>query len=204
MNLTEVRTRDLISQCLRTREQDVWTEFVRRLQPLIAGVAVKVSRRCGNTDPQVIDDLIQEVFLKLCNDSHRVLRTCNIEDEVSFFGYIKVITANLVYDHFKYATAGKRNYQIETVLDFDPILEMRIPSSESIGLDIDRVLREENVPARDQSIFWLYFHQGFSAKEIAQSVGSGLSVKGVESCIYRLISLLRERFAVSASKGEGR
>lgn len=205
MNLADLSIRDLVDRCLNSRDEDVWTEFVRRLQPLIAGVVVKTCHRCGVTDTHVMDDLVQEVFLKLCKDTHRVLRSCQIADEASFFGYLKVVTGNVVYDHCKYRSAERRNYLAEEALDGVSIAGYHTPAPELIGVDIDRILQEEKVPARDQSIFWLYFRQGFSAKEIAQSAGSDLSVKGVESCIYRLTCLLRERFAEAiAAKGGGR
>ena len=47
--------------------------------------------------------------------------------------------------------------------------------------------------ARDYTIFWLYYRQGFTAKAISQVRGIGLSVKGVESTLLRLIRLLRGR-----------
>jgi DNA-directed RNA polymerase specialized sigma subunit len=46
---------------------------------------------------------------------------------------------------------------------------------------------------RDRMIFWLYFRQGMSTKEIASLPGVGLSTKGVGSVIERLKHSIRDR-----------
>jgi RNA polymerase sigma-70 factor (ECF subfamily) len=46
---------------------------------------------------------------------------------------------------------------------------------------------------RDRTIFWLYYQQGMTAKDIAALPSFNLSAKGVESVIFRLIRMLRER-----------
>ena len=46
---------------------------------------------------------------------------------------------------------------------------------------------------RDCTIFWLYYQQGMSAKDIAALPTMGLSAKGVESAIFRLTRLVREQ-----------
>lgn len=204
MTHAELSTRELVHCCLSKGEQQLWAEFVRRLQPLVAGVVVKTLRRQGVTDLQAVDDLVQDVFLKLCKDDYHVVRVCQIDDEASFFAYIKVVSANVVYDNYKYRSAEKRNYLSEEAFEGDHVADRRQCPGESLVVDVERVLHEENIPARDRSIFWMYFRQGFSAKEIAQSIGNHLSVKGVESCIYRLTSLLRERFAADVAKGDER
>jgi RNA polymerase sigma-70 factor, ECF subfamily len=46
---------------------------------------------------------------------------------------------------------------------------------------------------RDRTIFWLYFRQGMSTKEIASLPTIGLSAKGVGSVIERLKHSIREQ-----------
>jgi RNA polymerase sigma-70 factor, ECF subfamily len=45
---------------------------------------------------------------------------------------------------------------------------------------------------RDRTIFWLYYRQGMTAKEITGLPGIGLSLKGVESALHRLVKLVRD------------
>ncbi|HEU4434467.1 MAG TPA: hypothetical protein VFR51_13875, partial [Pyrinomonadaceae bacterium] len=46
---------------------------------------------------------------------------------------------------------------------------------------------------RDRTIFWLYYRQGFTTKAIALLPAIGLTIKGVESTIFRLTKLVRRR-----------
>lgn len=46
---------------------------------------------------------------------------------------------------------------------------------------------------RDRTIFWLYYQQGMTAKDIAALPTIALSSKGVESVIVRVIRLVRDR-----------
>ena len=57
--------------------------------------------------------------------------------------------------------------------------------------------------ARDKQVFWFYFRYGMTAKAIAAIPAIGLSQKGVESLIFRLVDLLKEKLAVSKGIGGG-
>jgi RNA polymerase sigma-70 factor (ECF subfamily) len=46
---------------------------------------------------------------------------------------------------------------------------------------------------RDRTIFWLYFRQGMSTREIASLPGIGLGTKGVGSVIERMKHSIRDR-----------
>jgi len=46
---------------------------------------------------------------------------------------------------------------------------------------------------RDRMIFWLYFRQGMSTREVASLPGIGLGTKGVGSVIERLKRAVREQ-----------
>jgi RNA polymerase sigma-70 factor, ECF subfamily len=62
---------ELVLCCLRTGGELARTEFVRRFQPLISRVAFRVTRQWGQACSSVIDDLVQETYLKLCADRFR-------------------------------------------------------------------------------------------------------------------------------------
>lgn len=52
---------------------------------------------------------------------------------------------------------------------------------------------------RDRMIFWVYFHQGMTTREIASLPGIGLGAKGVGSVIERLKRSIRERVLAADS-----
>ena len=59
---------------------------------------------------------------------------------------------------------------------------------------LDRLVERE----RDRDIFWLYYIEQFSAREIAALPNIELSAKGVESLIFRLTKILRDAIGGSA------
>jgi hypothetical protein len=66
--------------------------------------------------------------------------------------------------------------------------------------EIDQCLQScAEVPGkrRDRLIFWLHYRQGLSANAISSLPAVGLTVKGVESVIYRLTGLVRGQIAGS-------
>jgi len=57
---------------------------------------------------------------------------------------------------------------------------------------------------RDRMIFWLYFRQGMSTKEIASLPAIALSTKGVGSVIERVKQCIREQITGPASNFENK
>ena len=208
---------DLVLACMRTGDAAAWEEFVRRFHRLIATVALRVARRWGETSPHVIDELVQETYLKLCSDNFRLLRRFEPRHPDAFYGYLKVVTANLVHDHFKASHSAKRGSGTTEVSD-DPISPseadvhagtLAVDTSERQILlkELDVLLRKlAQGPhfERDRRIFWLYYRVGLTASAIATLPSIGLNTKGVESTILRLTRLLRQEMVEgNLRKGEG-
>jgi RNA polymerase sigma-70 factor (ECF subfamily) len=196
---------ELVRVCLQTGAESAWVEFVRRFQPLIAGVVVRMARRWGETSPDVLDDLIQEAYLKLCTDRQSMLDKFHPKHPDAIFGYIKVCTANLVHDHFKAVHAKKRGGAIVNSGDGDQEANWASSTSDVKSIEravligqIDACLRNaESGPnvERDRRIFWLYYRTGLPASAIAALPTVALTTKGVESTLLRLTRQVRERLA---------
>ena len=60
-----------VARCLRGDEQ-AWELLVDRLWPVVAGTVWKCIG--GARDAHVVDDVCQDVFVKLCADGYRALR----------------------------------------------------------------------------------------------------------------------------------
>lgn len=200
-----IPAQELILTCLRSGEEIAWVEFVRRFQPLIASVVLRVARQWGAASPQVIDDLVQETYLKLCAERCRLLQNFKTERQGAIYGFLKVFTANLARDHFKAVHAQKRGGSVGT----DP-LDVEVVSGHVTRNESEVACYERNIlvgqvatclnsvvsgpnATRDSRIFWLYYRVGLSASAIADLSATGLSTKGVESIILRLTRALRER-----------
>jgi RNA polymerase sigma-70 factor (ECF subfamily) len=211
MDYAALSAERLILACTQTGDSAAWEEFVRRFHRLIATVAFRVARRWGDSSPQVVDDLVQETYLKLCAGNFRILRSFKSQHPDAFYGYLKVVTANLVQDHFKAAHSGKRGSgKVEVAVD-PQITSAAVATAKSSERNIllqqvDGLLSRLAVgqhPERDRRVFWLYYRVGLTANAIASLPAIGLSTKGVESTILRLTRLLRQELAADRSRPRG-
>lgn len=203
MDPQELSAQQLVQLCLSTRDHDAWQEFVRRYQQTIARVVTKMARRWTVPSPGLVDDLVQETYLKLFANNCRALREFDCQHENALFGFLKVIASNVVQDHFRSSYSQKRGSgRGEDSLDQE---NAAIPISHNSSDRIERTLRVHEVRrcleaqsgepnfARDYAIFWLYYQQGLTARAISELPGIGLTVKGVESTLLRLTRLVRAR-----------
>jgi len=213
MDPSKLSPQDLLRLCLQSQDQSLWLEFVHRFQPLIGGVVVKSIRRWTTPIPNLVDDLIQETYLKLCANDFRALRQFDCQHDNALFGFLKVVASNVVHDHFRGSYSlkrgsGKQEDDMEKAgattaasADFAATAERKILMAE-IGRCLESHAGETN-SARDQAIFWLYYRQGLTAKAISELPGIELTVKGVESTLLRLTRLLREKMNASSGAARG-
>src|SRR5713101_5738809 len=98
---------DLIRACVDGKAA-AWQDFIRRFNRIIAITSYRAGRRWGEDSPEVVDDLTQETYLKLCADGARVLLEFDSPHPDAIFAFLKVVTANAANDYFKRRRAGKR------------------------------------------------------------------------------------------------
>jgi|SRR5215467_6506457 len=191
----EIPIRELLHLCLGSEDQGLWQQFVRRTQPLIANVIINTLRRWREPTPSLVDDLIQETYLKLFANDRKALRGIKNEYENTIFGFLKVVAANATHDHFRHAQNKVSEVELidQTVPPspngFDRIEFTRLKDKIQERL---QGLASSETYSRDVSIFWLYYEQGYSAKEISLLPSMGLTVKGVESTLQRLTRFLKD------------
>ena len=207
MDPRKLSVQELVSYCLDSQDEAAWTEFVRRFQPLIAGVVYRCVSRRISPQPDLVDDLAQETFLKLCANNFKALRGFDFMHDNAFFGFLKVVAANVVEDYFRKKIAEKHGGgreeedidQVTLVVPFRPN-SLRPEELAILMGQIDRCLAnlasEANF-ARDHAIFWLYYRQGLTANAISQLPDISLSTKGVESTLLRLTRLVKACFTDS-------
>jgi RNA polymerase sigma-70 factor (ECF subfamily) len=205
VNYGELSTHELVQICAQTNETLAWNEFVSRFHHLIAGVALRTARRWGETPPELLDELIQETYLKLCSQNCRLLNTFQMRQPEAFYGFLKVVTANVVHDYLKAAYAAKRGSgnvaeDLERA-EMQPQGESRPTTPTESSIEHDILMHEidqhlvKSLPAqelpRDRLIFWLYYRTGLTATAIAALPNVGLTPSGVESAIGRLTKLVK-------------
>jgi RNA polymerase sigma-70 factor, ECF subfamily len=211
MNEIGVSVNDLAKACARSTEAAEWGELLRRCAPLAAMVVGRVARLWMNgSSPATVDDIVQEVFLKLCEQERRILRDFQPRGEDSFLGLLRIVSVSVANDHFRRLYSVKRGGKVVTM----PIVEDASTGKtdgacqtalmhQSVLLDqLDKKLRSapETIGERDRALFWLYYLQGLTAEEIAALPDVGLTAKGVESALRRVANWLR---AEVAKRGPG-
>ncbi|HEX7286179.1 MAG TPA: sigma-70 family RNA polymerase sigma factor [Candidatus Angelobacter sp.] len=192
MDPKDLSTQELLRLCLGTQDPALWQEFVRRTRPCIAGTVLKTIRRWAAPQPSFVDDLVQEIYVKLFDKNYKALRAFHWNHENALFGFLKTVASRVVYDYFR--KFRPEEVDPEPVI---PILPAPIPHPDQ-QLRFDEILRclyqlkDEPNCERDRDIFLLYYAHGFTADEISRLAGIGLSVKGVESTLLRMVRRIRE------------
>jgi DNA-directed RNA polymerase specialized sigma24 family protein len=202
---------ELFSACASGGDSACWHEFIRRFNPVIARSVLRVAIRHGTPDKSLIDDLVQETYLKICAKECRLLRTFTPQQPDSAFGFLKVVAASVAHDFFKCRLADKRAPEAtaDSVEEKSPAARLEStkstlnPAERAVLIDqIDRKLTAV-VPLgelqRARTVFWLYYRSGFTASAIASFPALDLTTKGVESMLLRLTRLVRENVSSVAS-----
>jgi RNA polymerase sigma-70 factor, ECF subfamily len=187
----------LITECVTANSAGAWQEFVRRFQPLIAGVVSRTASRWQSVSPSLIDDLVQETYLKLCTEEFRRLRDFESRHENAIYGFLKAVAYNVTLDYFKVRNAAKRGAGTEANGEFDDSLRTQgVESTIEDNLllrEIEVLVGEVAEKERDKTVFLLYYRQGFTAKTISEIPSIELTEKGVESCLQRLTKRIKRR-----------
>ena len=176
-------------------------------------MALRVCRLWMNApSPATVDDIVQEVFLKLCEQERRILRTFEPRGEDSFLGLLRIVSASVANDYFRRIYSAKRGGNVVTsqLIEDGPASptnsnQQTTKIHRSVLLSqLDQKLRSapEVIGERDRALFWLYYRQGFTAEEIAGLSATGLTPKGVESALRRVATWLRAEIQKHKPQGQ--
>jgi RNA polymerase sigma-70 factor (ECF subfamily) len=166
----------------------------------------RVAQRYGKNDSALIRDLVQDTFVKICDDNCRLLRHFKPNHQDAFFGMLSVTAANVARDHFRASHSDKRGSGQENIgLDEASIFIVATSSGSDhverqiLLQELDKILCSICSEERDREIFWLHYRQGLAASHIAKIRHYGLTAKGVESILHRLRTQLRAKLAEQPS-----
>jgi RNA polymerase sigma-70 factor (ECF subfamily) len=208
VDYTALSADELALACFQGGDESAWAEFVRRFQPLIAGVVFRVACKWGENSPQVIDDLVQNTYVKVCAERTQLLQNFRSAHRDAIYSYMKVFAANLAHDYFKAEKALKRGGANAGGAFADRKDLDNVGDSRSAESAIERTMLIRQIDAclktilagpnahRDRRIFWLYYRVGLTASAIAALPTVGLSTKGVETTILRLSRAIRQELTV--------
>lgn len=195
---------ELVRACAEGNGGAAWDEFVSRFHRPISLSIIRTAYQWGEIPQQVVDDLVQDTYLKLCTNKCRHLLEFAAQHPDAILGYVKTIAVNVAHDHFKSLHSRKRGSgEVGQIAeDADPkAASTQVGGEEAMQREVLFKQIDECIESclegpdrdRDRTIFWLYYQQGMTAKDIAALPTIDLSAKGVESVIVRIIRILRER-----------
>jgi DNA-directed RNA polymerase specialized sigma24 family protein len=199
--------------CAGPCDDEAWEEFVSRVGRPISLTIMRTGWVRGQPSRLLVDDLVQITYLKLWEDGCRLLRDFAIQHPEAILGYVKKTAANATHDYFKHVhsqSAGGDKPHVSTT-DVDPEAGSEVHGSqERIAFEIFLKEIDEHLKrcltgpdqGRDRTIFWFYFRQGMSTKEIASLPTIGLTAKGVGSVIERLKHDIRKQIVGSRSDSD--
>ena len=205
MRYSSLSLKDVICLCADSCDNEAWKEFVSRVERPICLTIMHTVRLWQKPSLSLVEDLRQDTYAKLWENHCRLLRNFAIQHpEPAVLRYLKEIATNVTHDYFKHVrsqTFGGNKLHV-SIDDVDiEVPNKRQGSQEKIEFEIllkqiDEHLRHRLTgpdAERDRAIFWFYFRQGWSTKEIASLANTGLTAKGVGSVIERLTRCIREQ-----------
>lgn len=200
--LSAMERKDLaqvLKECLKNARRGQWDAFVEMAQPIVASAVIRTLSRFSKPDRDLVDDLVQDTFVKLCADDFRVLRSFRAEDTLSLCAYLRMVASSTTLDHLRSQGAKKKGGgQLQTAVeDLESVLVAPGNPLKTIEqkLLIERVEGcLERQSDRDRRIFWLYHRHGYTPQNIAALPGIAVEPRGVETVLYRLTRAVRDCF----------
>ena|ERR1051326_2256524 len=201
MNLPDLSLSELIAHDRGAGRLDVLDEIVRRLQPLVAGIVSRALRSRGAGNVEMVKDLTQDAFLKIFSPKFKLRERALGRSDGEIRELIRVTTGNLVLDAI-------RKFRPLVPIDETPEVARDDHVEQKVLLhEVDTALKEIVVPPhadRDYRIFWFYHRDQMTAQQISLLPGMGLTVKGVESVIFRLTARVKQHLIGSKGISAGR
>lgn len=221
----ELTVHELLELCLRRPpDEEAWREFVHRYHGAIKTSVAKTFhlRASQETDRRaqfpddLIEDLVQAVYVRLIEDGNRALKRFEGEHDNSIFQYLGIIAVNVVRDYFREAKAQKRpklSFSLDELLEnlgdgamlkeavsnFDVTLATAPASSLTIE-DVEGALKRSvsrRHRDRDMLIFKLRYYEGLTLEEIKKALALDISPIGIGSILNRINGKVRAKLGRS-------
>jgi RNA polymerase sigma factor (sigma-70 family) len=175
----------------KTRQERLWSEFVRRYERLIAVCVVKTMRRYGAIfSREDLDDLVSDVWVMLLRDDMRKLRQYDATRGFRLASFLALVATNATIDHL-------RGRQVESA-PLDDVLEDWATRHAEPPRDLVEKRQElelarsalAQLPRNDQDFVIECFHKERTPEEIARE--HGVTVSTVYSRKFKIREKLQQ------------
>ena len=208
----------LIKKCAESLDnQKAWFEFIRRfdrhikLSVLREYKLISVNLLERKILKEDIRDLVQEVYFRLVKNDCKALKTFEPKYDHAFYGYLSIISTNVVKDFFKKFSRLKRRVYIESI-DEQPAISQKNalitksmpsfigsnPEKRVIAKDLLQKVtsyfnstNSTKEDKRKELLFQLYFIHGLSIKDISRIKGLNISHSNANVIIWRMKKEIR-------------
>lgn len=185
----------LIARCIE-RETAAWKELIALHRERILRV---FQRTIGDADPAMIHDLEQELWARLLANDCEVLRGLQGKLETGLGAFLATAALNLARDYRRRLNVRRvvQSGDLEELVPFEPapgerqdVAYEKEEHRRMLWETVDAQAKGANAD-RDRMIFRAHFMDGLSPSEVA-AMGVGLSAKGVETVLYRMVQRIRQ------------
>ena len=166
---------NLLAACLRG-DPHAWERFVHRYAPVIVATVRRVLATRA-TDGSQVEDLTQDVFVRLVRDDYRLLRLFD-PTRASLSTYIAVIADSTARD-------GLRRKRLAT----KPLESNREIACKDLTSDTPIELPRNLLSPRQELVLRMLFDRQMAVSEIAQVLG--IAAGSVRSAKHKAISTLK-------------
>jgi RNA polymerase sigma factor (sigma-70 family) len=162
-------------------EKGAWEAFVRRYAGLVAAAVRGVAR-----EPGEIEDLAQEVFVRLCKDNFRLLRSYD-PARAGLSTWITIVARSTARD------AMRRHRPVLMPIDAVPEARLAVDPVEPVQ---KLKLPEALLSPRQREILTMLYDREMEVAEIAQALG--IDPQTVRSAHHKAMVKLRAHFKADA------
>ncbi len=164
-------------EALARGEQSAWAEFVRRYAGLVVAAVREMAR-----EPAEIEDLVQDVFLRLCKDDFRLLKSYD-PSRAGLSTWLTVVARSTARDQRRRKRAEEIPIEAvaESRLAVDPVEPAR-----------PLKLPEALLSPRQREILAMLYDQELDVAEIAKALG--IDPQTVRSAHHKAMVRLRAHF----------
>lgn len=199
--------RTMVEQPVTAEEESAWTRFVELYEPVIRAFAAEEA-----VPPADIDDVVQDVFLRLV----RTLRRDGYDrSRGRFRSYLRTIMRRVLIDRFRRRLAARADAQ--TPIDEDEISSEEILSDANASISADaaeifekkwqkaclesvlnHVFTQTALSDQSRAIYRAYALEEGDAREVARRFGvTPEVVRQVKSRVNRMVAALIKRLEES-------
>ena len=165
---------------LLSGERGAWAAFVKRYAPVIYAAVRKRLVPAGR-DTEV-EDVAQDVFVKICANDHRLLRNYD-SNKARLTTWLTVIASSASIDHLR------RNARPTSSVDSVPEHHLSVPAKEPAWVRIPDGL----LSPRQALVIELLYNGDMTAAEVAEKLG--IDPQTVRSMHHKALQRLRARLA---------